>query len=44
MLDLYADPALDLSDKLLLKEYIKNTNEKNEGLDKDVEQNTSSLT
>ena len=44
LLDLYGDTALDLSDKLLLKEYIKNTNEKNEGLDKDVEHNTSSLT
>ncbi|MEI6118908.1 MAG: hypothetical protein WCP92_06945 [bacterium] len=44
LLDLYADPKTSESDKLLLKEYIDKSNEKNETLDADVQQNTSSLT
>ncbi|MCX6823849.1 MAG: hypothetical protein NT085_01880 [candidate division SR1 bacterium] len=44
LLDLYADPKTSESDKLLLKEYIDKSNEKNEELDSDVQQNTSSLT
>ncbi len=44
LLDLYADPTLSMSDKLLLEEYINKSNEKNESLDSEVEQNTSSLT
>ena len=44
LLDLYADPTLSMSDKLLLEEYINKSNEKNETLDHEVEQNTSSLT
>ncbi|MEI8008818.1 MAG: hypothetical protein WCI00_05515 [bacterium] len=43
-MDLYADPTLSMSDKLLLEEYISKSNEKNESLDSEVEQNTSSLT
>lgn len=44
LLDIYSDPKLSLSDKLLLEEYIDKTNEKDETLDNDVIQNTSSLT
>ncbi len=44
LLDLYSDPKLQLSDKLLLGEYIDKTNEVNEELDPDVQKNTSSLT
>ncbi len=44
LVDIYADPKTSLSDKLLLKEYIDKSNEKDEWLDWDVEKNTSSLT
>jgi len=44
LLDVYADPKLSLSDKLLLEEFIGKTNEKDESLDNDVVNNTSSLT
>ena len=44
LLDLQANPDLSLSDKLLLEEYIRTTNEKDEGLDPEVTRNTSSLT
>jgi len=44
LLDIYSDPKLPISDKLLLEEYIKLTNEKNEGLDPEVQKNRSSLT
>ena len=43
MLDIYSDPKLPVSDKLLLKEYIDKTNEKNEEPDREVMQNTSSF-
>ncbi|MEI7919478.1 MAG: hypothetical protein WCH65_04710 [bacterium] len=44
MLDIYSSQNLNLSDKLLLQEYIDKTNEVNEELDSDVQKNTSSLT
>lgn len=44
LLDLYADPKLPMADKLLLEEYIDKSNEKNEWLDPQVQENTSSLT
>jgi hypothetical protein len=44
LLDIYDDPKLSFSDKLLLEEYIEKSNEKNETLDNEVQQNTSSLT
>jgi hypothetical protein len=44
LLDIYSDPKLSVSDKLLLEEYIAKTNEKDESLDKEVMDNTSSLT
>lgn len=44
LLDLHSSPNISLSDKALLEEYIKNTNEKDEGLDTEVTRNTSSLT
>jgi hypothetical protein len=44
LLDLYGDPATSSADKILIKEFISKTNEKNEELDKDVMDNTSSLT
>lgn len=44
LLDLRSDPNLSLSDKLLIKEYLEKSNEKDEQYDRDVANNTSSLT
>ncbi len=44
LLDMYADKDTSLSDKLLLKDFIFKSNEKNEALDPDVQLNMSSLT
>ena len=44
LLDLYSNPDLSMSDKLLLEEFIDNSNEKDEELDPEVRKNLSSLT
>lgn len=44
LLDLHSDPKTSASDKILLEEYIKKSNEQNETLDHEVSDNTSSLT
>lgn len=44
LVDLQSDPKLSLSDKLLIKEFLDKSNEKDEDYDRDVAANTSSLT
>lgn len=44
LVDIYAHKDTSLSDKLLIKEFMEKSNEKDEELDNDVEKNTSSLT
>lgn len=44
LLDFHSHPDTTPSDKALLEEFIGKSNEKNESLDSDVQQNTSSLT
>jgi hypothetical protein len=43
LLDIYADPKTLLADKLLIEEFLKNGNEKDENLDPDVRNNPSAL-
>jgi hypothetical protein len=42
-LDIYANPKTSVADKILIKEFIDNSNEKNEGLDNDVRNNPYAL-
>lgn len=44
LLDLHSDPKISPPDKTLLEEFISKTNEKDEGLDREVQSNMSSLT
>ena len=44
LVDLQSDPKLSLSDKLLIREILDKSNEKDEDYDRDVAANTSSLT
>gem|GEM_PF-2100041 len=44
MLDIYVDPKTSPSDKALIEEFLKNTNEKNEALDPEVQKNPSAHT
>jgi len=44
LLDIYVDPKTSPSDKALIEEFLKNTNEKNEALDPEVQKNPSAHT